>query len=1107
MLKITVVSPQQGKTYYIKDDNYYLKEEIQSEWFGRGAADLGLEGSVETEAFQALLEGKTPDGEQLHAKSINLGKHRAAYDCTFSSPKAFSVAAFRDPRLLEVHQLAVETALSVAEDRYAQCREWNVEEKKQEAVGTGSITAALFPHDTSRSLDPQIHTHVLIFNHTKDSKGNYRALYADEIFANRVLMDKIYLNQLAYGLRELGYEVEQTADAFTMTGFPQEFLDTFSTRRKKEIEPEVARQIANGAVPSGQLYQKAALSTRSRKRDASRESLVAEIDEEATRQGIALPTGNTHSQDLSESGEVQAAIAASQGIDHAEERESVFRRGKVEQFALENHLGQQSWEQLQTALEETNQLVHAEPSTDKYTTQTAIEREAETIRLMEVGRGSVSAIASFEEVSAIASESLTKGQKQALELSATTNDRIIAWQGVAGAGKSYALNLYRQLAEQKGFEVKGFAPSAEGAKVLGEEAQMQADTVASLLHSEVNGMTKKGVWIIDEAGMLSAKDAHALLERATQQQARVILVGDTKQLSAVEAGNPFKSLQAAGLETAKLEESLRQKTEALKLAVDAISRGDLGSSFHHLYQSNSIRGVDSQQACQQQIVIDYLVLSPQQRARTLLIANTNAERVAITQGIREGLQAEGRLADDTFTLTSLKPRDLTIAQAKYVRSYAIGDVIVPVQDYRKQGLTKGEQYEITAINAEQNTFVVQSSDGKSFEVDPSRCDRKTVYEPHQVPIAPGDYLRWTRNERTKARRNGQQFVIEAIDENGQAIARYSDGTTEFIDLRGRQFADYSLVATTYSSQGKTADRVLVALGRSTGKESFYVAASRAKHELTIYTTDEAELRRLAEQSRANENASDYLDLFTYQEQRLRNAQNQISPAETDPGRLARAEGNDSTSPGSSIGGSAGSCLAATLQRDSRTEAGTGNLEQCLAEFNRSSPIAGIEIEPIAYAVAEFAERRELRRNGEEIANALRSIARGWESIAQRDFGSGKTGVDPEPPQLPPQQEQQWQWAEAIFPTALKLAEENNNPYYMGVWSNDLQQFTYTRRKDGQSLFTATRDGENSWAMEQPEGLTAADEEYHQAIDQQRHKRFQQTLTRETERDRDCGLEL
>ena len=395
---------------------------------------------------------------------------------------------------------------------------------------------------------------------------------------------------------------------------------------------------------------------------------------------------------------------------------------------------------------------------------------------------------------------------------------------------------------------------------------------------------------------------------------------------------------------------------------------------------------------------DYLALSSVQRSKTLIVANTNAERQAITQGIRQGLQAEGRLAADTFRMTSLKPQGWTTAEAKYARRYEVGNVIVPTQDYRKQQLVKGQPYTVVAIDELANRLTVEATTGPRFELDPSHCEQKTVYQTELIPLAPGDQMRWTRNDRASNRRNGQEFTIEGLDDRGTAIVRNIDGKTTFIDLSGQQFADAAIVSTTYASQGKTADRVLAALDGTTSKESFYVATSRAKQELALYTTDAAELRRLAARSRANENASDYLDLFTCENS---HAQNQTRTVKTPTRPTDVATASDGTNRGVSVGSRAGERLAATLQRDCRAETSASDLDRSLERLSRSSPLAGIEAGRVCHAVAGFVERRTLCRNGAAITDAVESIAahiqeleRVSQELAERDRATETRTVMP-----------------------------------------------------------------------------------------------------------------
>ena len=150
---------------------------------------------------------------------------------------------------------------------------------------------------------------------------------------------------------------------------------------------------------------------------------------------------------------------------------------------------------------------------------------------------------------------------------------------------------------------------------MSEELEIQSETVARLLVTEPQEIEPNQIWIVDEAGLLSAKDAHALLQRATLLQARVILVGDTRQLSAVAAGNPFKSLQQAGIKTAHLNESLRQKDPQLKLAVDLIADGRIEAGFKRLEDNGCILQVESESKIEQ-IASDYIAATPEQRRKT-----------------------------------------------------------------------------------------------------------------------------------------------------------------------------------------------------------------------------------------------------------------------------------------------------------------------------------------------------------------------------------------------------------------------------------------------------------------------------------------------------------
>ncbi|MHC5931575.1 ATP-dependent DNA helicase, partial [Nostoc sp.] len=555
-------------------------------------------------------------------------------------------------------------------------------------------------------------------------------------------------------------------------------------------------------------------------------------------------------------------------LAHLSERNVAFRQEDLEKFILESRL---ATDVTATAalIREHQELIALPGLTDQFTTMTAVRRELATIELMQQGQCQVIPISQREVVESLLEKSLLNaGQRQSVELAATTQDQFIAWQGVAGAGKTFALKELKAIAIHAGYTIIGFAPSSAAAKVLSEELEIQSLTVARLLVTEPEReLEPNQIWIVDEAGLLSAKDAHALLQRATLLQARVILVGDTRQLSAVSAGNPFKSLQQAGIKTAHLNESLRQKDPQLKLAVDLIADGRIEAGFERLEANGSILSIDSFSKIEQ-IANDYIVGTPEQRLKTLVLAGTNTERLALTQAIRGKLKDEGTLGE-TATITQLQTKNLSIVQMRFAHNFEIGDVIMPTRDYKRRGLEKGKLYEVVGRTTDKLTL--KGDNGQVMDVD--TAFEKAVYQSQQIEIAVGDRLQWKKNDRQLGRRNGQEFTVTGIDLNIVQI-KYADERTERISLAQAQNLDYALVSTTYSSQGKTADRVLISADFTIGQESFYVAASRARHELKIYTEDPTRLVELAQQSKAKENA---LELLRKQVHSSRGQQRQLSP--------------------------------------------------------------------------------------------------------------------------------------------------------------------------------------------------------------------------------------
>lgn len=414
----------------------------------------------------------------------------------------------------------------------------------------------------------------------------------NEIFANKKFLGMAYQSYLAREVQKLGYEIEPLKHGqFDIKGFKEQDLETFSKRRQQIIA-------LAGANSTWAEREKIWDDTRQRKQKLPVSELLARWKEEAAALGITFVKPGEPGQNIPVNQKSLAEVL-DLAIAHCSERNVAFKQEDLEKFILEERLFTDVTA-LEPLIKQHQDLIPLPGLERQYTTWAAVKRELATIELMQSGFGAVNSILHPEVVESILEKTkLNQGQRQAVYMAATTSDQFIAWQGVAGAGKTFALKELKALAElnavlatDTGYIVKGFAPSSMAAKVLGEELGIQGETVASLLVSEAPPEVKANqLWIVDEAGLLSAKDAHALLERASLVGARLLLVGDTKQLSAVEAGNPFKSLQQAGIKTAHLTESNRQRNPELKIAVDLIADGRVEAGFKQLEAIGSIQEV------------------------------------------------------------------------------------------------------------------------------------------------------------------------------------------------------------------------------------------------------------------------------------------------------------------------------------------------------------------------------------------------------------------------------------------------------------------------------------------------------------------------------------
>ena len=823
-----VASASQGMSYYERD-GYYAKDDPAhkeaSVWAGKGAEALGLSGIVDPNVFKALLEGKVADGSgrQLGRKDRDGAiHHRPGRDVTLSAPKSVSLVALigGDERVTAAHDRAVGRTLAWVENTVVETRLKEPESGCMVRAGGQKMVAATFRHDTSRNLDPQLHTHAVIANMVHGEDGKWRTMANEKLYSSKMLIGALYRSELAQGLAKLGYGIDKThADGrFEIAGVPRKTIEAFSTRRT-EIEAAMAERGLGAPAENQRLAQRAALMTRATKRDIDQTALRESWQKQAADLGfdaraLAVEAGQRRAvkeagnepglQNLSpvKTMEPAAEQAVAWAVAHLAEREAVFSRTGLLAAALAWNPGAVTIGEAENAvarLEKAGTLHGANLPVqgDSLTTDKAVGDEKETISLMQTGRGRGAAPMRARAVDkALRNGPLTAGQKQAVKLILSDKDRVIGVQGYAGTGKTTMLNRARALLEKRGFEVKGLAPSASAARTLAGEAGIESETLQRFLarnagvargrltrtgERNMRAAFKKTVLVVDEGSLAATVQARDLLRVAnTLRIPRLVLVGDEKQLDAVDAGKPFAQLQRAGMKTAVMDEIMRQRDPELKAAVEASLAGDVRKAFDKLGSNVAAVKPDNLAGA---AAARWLKLLPHERENAGLMAPSHALREEINAIVRERLIRDGAIHGPAMNTERLISRGYTNAEKSLSANYVPGDVVAFHRAYKRLGVEKGDELRVAGVD--RNAVNLTGKNGEIVSWLPDKLGGRTggveVYRTDAMELREGDRIRWTRNDAGLGLVNSETAEVIGV-KDGTVRFKLEDGRR--LDMRG-----------------------------------------------------------------------------------------------------------------------------------------------------------------------------------------------------------------------------------------------------------------------------------------------------------------------------------
>ena len=831
-------------------------------WMGEGARALGLEGPVNDRVHNELLQGHLPNGEDISRRGGRQAERRMATDLTISAPKSFSLLAIGsgDDRLKGLWDEAVGVAAGVIERECITARRGHGGASVEH---TGKLVASAFTHEDARTVDgradPDLHTHLLVMNMTHRGDGEWVARDLDfgKDSVLRMTADYAAKAHLAKRLQELGYPVRLTKDGFEVEGISQAQIDAFS-RRRDQVDVALAEQGLTREGSTAAQRDAANLWTRGDKTQLSQEDQRWEWRERMREASLDLDRlerkartrGPAQTPDLS-------SEAVKSSARHLGERESVFSRDQARFEALKAGMGSTDLPGVEVSMV-AGQGGLLDVGGGRLTTRDALHREQEILARARAGHDQAAPLLSGPDAMTFmqareASQgfAFSNGQREALFHSLTSQDSVLGIVGAAGAGKTTSMAGYVQAARAAGYQVIGIAPSAAASHELKSAGADDTRTLASLLASKQIADQQR-IYILDEAGMVSGQDMDALLKRVDSENARLLMVGDPRQLSAVEAGSPFQQmLEMGAIQHTVIDEIQRQRDPQLRAIAQAFAQGEArrATELARPYmQEVEIQKEGSKATTQEKraaiaatTAADYLSRDADMRNATLVVSGTNDLRRQINERIREGLQSQGAVSQESVTVTALDKAGLTREQQARPASYKAGMVVRLAEGHGRD--RHPVEYRVQEVKG--NSVTVTNREGDTRDWNPSREKPAGVYQPRDMELSPGDRIVFRENQKGVDRiHNGERATIDRL-ENGKAVAHLDSGQEVALDPSRGQTVDYGWCRTIHSAQGATVDNVIVAgeASRVATAQMAYVAASRERDTLKIYTDKASHLEK------------------------------------------------------------------------------------------------------------------------------------------------------------------------------------------------------------------------------------------------------------------------
>lgn len=712
MLSVSAMSGGQGAYYTgLAREDYYLEGgEPPGLWEGKGAQLLGLDGQVDKEVFAALFSGMDGRGTPL-VQNAGSPDRQPGWDLTFSAPKSVSVLWSMLPAELgaeirAAHIEGVQRACGYLEEVAGWTRRGHGGQNREKA----GLVVGLFEHGTSRAGDPQLHTHALVLNIGVRDDGTTGSIESKPLYQHKMAAGALYRSELAMQLgRRLGLEVERVRSWFEVQGVSRDLIEHWSSRRM-EIEAALDKSGFTGAKAS----EMAALTTRQVKEHVAREELFGQWQKYGAEHGWGPEDAQKLCHDhwlKPESPGWVRDLVVKEAVQEVTAQNSYFAEQDLIRKAAERSQGRGVGAKaiLKAAREYLSvEAVSLTPHKELklYTTPEMLELEKRMLTQVEASRDH-----RFHPVRSGVMESVFKENPHLREEQKTAVEHIVSGQGsitvvsgMAGTGKTTMLKAAAEIWKLESYTVQGAALAGKAADGLANEAGIESATIAKLLVDIDKGrtvLTGQSILVVDEAGMVGTRQMARLIEETQKAGAKLVLIGDARQLQPIDAGGPFGSI-AKRLGDIPMQEIIRQKEGWARQAVHDMADGKAAKALAAFAERGQLFIAGDKPGARAALMEAWKREGVAHPENHLILAATNQDAAMLNHDAQALRKQKGALGPASLKATG--------------EEFHVGDRLVFTKNAAPRGIRNGQLGLVENLFAVTRTLEVRLDSGRLVSV-------------------------------------------------------------------------------------------------------------------------------------------------------------------------------------------------------------------------------------------------------------------------------------------------------------------------------------------------------------------------------------------------------